>query len=71
MFAEELVRKIKQSLDKEGAKTHLLILYFEALEEATQFYRMVTPVDELKEAERHLFFEMKKVTEDTKDRLPR
>jgi transcriptional regulator with XRE-family HTH domain len=68
-YAEKLVAKIKGTIDKEGAKAHLLALYFEALEEATEFHRMVNSREELKKTEKHLLFEMDKVCEDTKDPL--
>jgi transcriptional regulator with XRE-family HTH domain len=68
-YAEKLVAKIKETIEKEGAKAHLLALYFDALEEATEFHRMVNSREELKKAEKHLLFEMDKVCEDTKDPL--
>jgi transcriptional regulator with XRE-family HTH domain len=68
-YTESLVAKIQQTIDKVGAKAHLLALYFEALEEATEFHRMVNSQEELKTAEKHLLLEMDKVCADTKDPL--
>jgi len=68
-YAEDLVAAIKETIEKEGAKAHLLALYFDALEEATEFHRMVNSREELRQAEKHLLSEMEKVCEDTKDLL--
>jgi hypothetical protein len=67
--AEDLVTKVKQTIDKEGAKAHLLALYFDTLEEATDLQRMVTSRENLKEADKHLLYEMEKVCADTNDPL--
>jgi hypothetical protein len=68
MYAEELVVMIKETMETEG-KTHLLALYFEALEEASDLQRMVRPREKLNQAEKHLLSEMKKVCADTNDPL--
>ena len=67
--AEDLVAAIKETIEKEGAKAHLLALFFDALEEATEFHRLVNSLEELKKAEKHLLLEMDKVCADTKDLL--
>jgi transcriptional regulator with XRE-family HTH domain len=42
-FTKSLVRQIQQHIKEEGAQTRLLVLYFDALDELTQFQNLLTP----------------------------
>jgi transcriptional regulator with XRE-family HTH domain len=66
-FAQSLVRRIRQLIDEERAKTRLLILYFDALDELTQFNNLVIPKKNLKYADIPSYLEMRCICEDTKD----
>jgi transcriptional regulator with XRE-family HTH domain len=67
-FAKFLARRIQQLLKEEGAKTRLLLLYFDALDELTQLQNLLTPHENLKYVDMPLYLDMQRLWDETKDR---
>jgi transcriptional regulator with XRE-family HTH domain len=65
--ANRLVKRIQQHIKEEGAKTRLLFLYFDALDELTQLQNLLTPPENLKYADLPFYCEMQRICEATKD----
>jgi transcriptional regulator with XRE-family HTH domain len=65
--ARRLVRWIQQLIKEERAKTRLLVLYFDALDELTQLQNLLSPHENLYYADRQLYEEMQRICDETKD----
>jgi transcriptional regulator with XRE-family HTH domain len=66
-FAKILVERIQQLINEEGAKTRLLILYFDALDELTQFQNSLMPRELLRYVDLPSYLEMQRICEETRD----
>jgi transcriptional regulator with XRE-family HTH domain len=65
--ANRLVRRIEQLIKEEGSKTRLLILYFDALDELSQFQNLLVPHRKLKNVDEPVYREMQRIYDETKD----